>query len=159
MWGTLDDREREARKAVLNLILGGRLPEPEAIAEVLGCPASAAKALVDALSAKGFVVREGSAGAIVAAYPLSVRATPHRVRLQTGQTAYALCAMDALGVSPLFDAGAAIESRCPHCELPIHLEVQEGEIRRQEPATAVLWYGLADLLENPVEGLDLSADH
>lgn len=158
MWGTLDDREREARKVVLNLIRKGKAPEADLLAVDLRCPRADAAALLDALVAKGYVVRDEARG-ITAAYPLSVRPTHHRVTLGGSQAVYALCAVDALGVSPLFGVSAAIETRCPHCEQPIGLEVHEGEVRRREPSTAVLWYSLAALLEQRVEGLNLSAEH
>lgn len=159
MWGDLDDREREARKAVVNLIAGGAVPNVETLAEALVCSHAAARHFLDALVAKGFVVQDGAHGGIVAAYPLSVRPTRHRVALGTGQKVYALCAMDALGVSPFFGVSAAIESRCPHCEGPIHLDVRGGEVTRRDPPTTVLWYGMADLLEKRIEGLNLSAEH
>jgi len=159
MWGTLDDREREAREALLSLIAAGRVVDAESLGQALGCSPAASSQLLDALAAKGFVVRDGAHGGIAAAYPLSTRPTRHRVTLADGRTAYALCAVDALGVSPLLRASAAIETRCPHCEQPIGLEVHEGEVRRREPPTAVLWYSMADLLEKRVEGLNLSAEH
>lgn len=72
---------------------------------------------------------------------------------------HALCAMDALGISPLFGVATAIETRCPHCERTIRLEVHDGDIRRRQPSSAVLWYSMAELLEKRVEGLNLSAEH
>ena len=160
MWGTLDAREREARRALLSLILrGGRPPDGEALAGALGCPCEVAGQLLEALAAKGFVVRDSGPGHIVAAYPLSVGPTRHRVTLAGGRTAYALCAMDALGVSALFQTAAAIETRCPHCDGLIDLEVRDGEVTRRDPPTAAIWYSMADLLERRIEGLNLSAEH
>lgn len=158
MWGDLDDRERETRKAVVSLIAEGKTPGAEALAEALGGSRAASAQLLDALAGKGFVVRD-AADSIVAAYPLSVRPTRHRVTLGTGQKVYALCAMDALGVSPFFGVSAAIESRCPHCEGPIHLEMRDGEVTRRDPPSTVLWYSRAELLEKRIEGLNLSAEH
>jgi len=159
MWGTLDDPERDARKALLHLIAGGEVPGTDLLAVSLGCTRAEAVQLLDALVAKGYVVRDGDQGIIAAAYPLSVKPTRHRVTLGSGQAAYALCAVDALGVSPLFGVSAAIEARCPHCEQVIRLEVQNGEVLRRDPSGAVLWYSMADLLEKRIEGLNLAAEH
>ena len=159
MWGTLDDRKREARKGVLNLISAGEVPNPEALAGALGVSAAAARQLLDGLVAKGFAVRDAANGAIAAAYPLSVRPTRHRVTLESGPMVHALCAVDALGVSPLFGVSVAIEARCPHCEQAIRLLVQKSQILSREPPSAVLWYSMADLLEKRVEGLNLSKEH
>ena len=159
MWGTLDDREREARRAVISLIAGGKAPGAEALAEALGCSRAASTELLDALVDKGFVVRGGTEGSIVAAYPLSARPTRHRVTLAGGRRVHALCAMDALGTSQLFGTSAAIESSCPHCGQTVRLEVQDGEVQQRDPSTAVLWYSRADLLEKRIEGLNLSAEH
>ncbi len=159
MWGTLDDGERRARKVILNLIAGGKIPSPEMLAGALACSAAVARRLLDGLAAKGFVVRDAETGGITAAYPLSIAPTRHRVILETGQAVHALCAVDALGVSPLFGVSAAIEARCPHCEQTVLLHVEAGDIVKREPTGAVLWYSMADLLEKRVEGLNLSAEH
>ncbi len=159
VWADLDDREREARKVVVRLVAAGKEPDARALAEALGCSRAASGRLLDALVAKGFVVRDGRDGGIVAAYPLSVRPTRHRVTLANGQRVHALCAMDALGVSPLFQTPAEIESSCPHCQQAVRLEVQEGRVRAMDPSTAAIWYSMADLLERRVEGLNLSAEH
>ncbi len=159
MWGTLNGREREARRAVLTLISAGRAPNREALAGALGVSPAAARRLLNGLVAKGFAVRETVNGAIAAAYPLSVRPTRHRVTLGSGPKVHALCAVDALGVSPLFGASVTIESRCPHCDRIIRLDVHNGEVVKKDPPTAVLWYSMADLLEKRVEGLNLSREH
>ncbi len=159
MWGTLDDRERAAREAVLSLIREGKAPDADLLAVDLGRTRAEAGALLDALVAKGCVVRDAVSGHITAAYPLSTQPTRHRVTLAGGQTVHALCAVDALGVSPVFGLSAAIEARCPHCERILRLEVADGEVRSRDPSSAVIWYSMADLLERRVEGLNLSAEH
>jgi hypothetical protein len=159
MWGILDDRERKARKAVLTLISEGRAPREELVAAALNCYRAEAGRLLDELASKGYVVRNGAQGAITTAYPLSALPTRHRVTLQSGQSVYALCAVDALGVSPLFGVSATIEARCPHCERIIRLDVHDAEVMDKDPSTAVLWYSMADLLEKRIEGLNLAAEH
>jgi hypothetical protein len=158
MWGTLDAGERDARRALLYLLAEGAIADASALAASLGCSASQGAHLLEALVAKGYVVRGGVDG-ILAAYPLSVRPTRHRVTLEGGRAVYALCAVDALGVSPLFGVDTVIETHCPHCERAIRLDVRSGDVQGAVPSTAVLWYSMADLLEKRIEGLDLSAEH
>ena len=158
MWSGLNDREREARRAVVTLIAAGVAPDEAALTEALGCPQAAAAARLNALVAKGCISRDEGHGGIVAAYPLSTRPTRHRVTPAGGRRVHALCAMDALGVSPLFATASAIESTCPHCERGIRLEVWDGQVRRVDPPSTALWYARADLLERPIEGLNLSVE-
>lgn len=159
IWGDLKDAERQARRAVIRLIAGVRTPGAEALAGSLDCSPAEARRLLEALAAKGCAVRDGTRGGIVAAYPLSLRPTRHRVTLAGAATVYALCGVDALGVSPLFGVPAAIEAGCPHCERTIRLRVEDGEVREREPPGAALWYTLADLLERPIAGLNLASEH
>lgn len=159
IWGELTDAERAARRAVVDLIAEGTTPDAEALAGALACSPLEARRLLAGLTAKGCLVRDGTEGGIVAAYPLSLRPTRHRVTLAGRTSVYALCGVDALGISPLFGLPAMIEARCPHCERPIRLRVEEGEVRERDPPGAALWYSLADLLERPIAGLNLSAEH
>ena len=73
MWGELDESEREARKAVLGIISEGMAPDVDLLAVAVQCPRAEAARLLDALVAKGYVVRDEAQGSITAAYPLSVR--------------------------------------------------------------------------------------
>ncbi len=50
---------------------------------------------------------------IAVAYPFSGRPTAHRVRFPTRHEAYAMCAIDALGLAPMFNEPVEIASRDP----------------------------------------------
>jgi alkylmercury lyase-like protein len=50
---------------------------------------------------------------IVVAYPFSGRPTEHRVRFHAGHQVHAMCAIDALGMAPMFDEPIEIVSRDP----------------------------------------------
>lgn len=52
-------------------------------------------------------------GEIAVAYPFSGRPTAHRVRFPSGHEVYAMCAIDALGIAPMFDQRIAVTSRDP----------------------------------------------
>jgi hypothetical protein len=80
---------------------------------------------------------------IVAAYPFSGEATAHKVLLGGGgcKTVFAMCAIDALGISFMFDASASVESSCHHCGERIEVLVKDGKIVLLKPSLAVLWCG------------------
>jgi hypothetical protein len=84
-----------------------------------------------------------ASGEILAAYPFSARPTPHRLRLLNGREVFAMCAMDALGVSAMLDQPVLIHSHCIHCATPILLEVQGERLATIQPSAVVVWYQAA----------------
>ena len=54
-------------------------------------------------------------------YPFTSREREHRVHIN-GVTAYCMCALDALSVSPMFDTPVAIDSECRVSGDKIHIE-------------------------------------
>jgi hypothetical protein len=80
------------------------------------------------------------AGQITAAYPFSALPTRHRVRISLGATAFAMCAIDALGVSAMAGLPVVIESTDPSTGEPITVEV-DGANSTWDPATAVVYVG------------------
>jgi hypothetical protein len=70
---------------------------------------------VDALQtlAREDLVHVDQTGEISVAYPFSGRPTAHRVRFPSGHEAYAMCAIDALGIAPMFSQPIEITSRDP----------------------------------------------
>jgi alkylmercury lyase-like protein len=63
-------------------------------------------------------------GEIAVAYPFSGRPTAHVVRFGTRHEAHAMCAIDALGIAPMFDEPIQIASRDPLTEEEIAVELQ-----------------------------------
>jgi hypothetical protein len=59
------------------------------------------------------LVHRGPDGEITVAYPFSGRPTAHRVRFPTGHEADAMCAIDALGIAPMFGEQVEVTSRDP----------------------------------------------
>jgi Alkylmercury lyase len=72
------------------------------------------------------VIRLDPAGAIWAAYPFSARPTPHLVDIDGGPTVYAMCAIDALGMSAMLDRPITIHSTEPDTGQPITVTVHHG---------------------------------
>lgn len=63
------------------------------------------------------VVALDNAGEFRAAYPFSPIPTAHQVAISAGPTVYAMCAIDALGISAMLGRPANISSRAPDLQL------------------------------------------
>ena len=80
------------------------------------------------------------AGQITAAYPFSALPTRHRVRISGEATVFAMCAIDALGISAMTGRPAVIESADPSTGQPVTVNV-DGADSAWDPATAVVYVG------------------
>lgn len=78
---------------------------------------------------------------ILAAYPFSDSKTSHKVSPKKlgFKRVYAMCAIDALGISFMFDCDVSIESLCGHCGENIEIEVKDNEITFLNPRNPVVW--------------------
>ena len=108
----LSDAERELYFWVLRrFAASGRPSGAETRATALRLGLDTDRALTT-LAAQD-LVHFDQAGEIVVAYPFSGRPTEHRVRFAGGHEADAMCAIDALGLAPMFDEAIEINSRDP----------------------------------------------
>lgn len=89
------------------------------------------------------VVRLDGAGAVRAAYPFSGVPTPHRVELAGGPTVYAMCAIDALGMSTMLGRAVTIRSTDPATNEPVTVVVSAAQAHWQ-PRPAVVFVGAID---------------
>ena len=108
----LSEAERELYFWILRRFASEGRPssvELHAAAEQLGLEADSAFATL----AREDLVHRGADGEIAVAYPFSGRPTAHRVRFPDGHEADAMCAIDALGIAPMFRVPIEIESRDP----------------------------------------------
>jgi hypothetical protein len=80
------------------------------------------------------------AGQIAAAYPFSALPTRHRVRIAGSATVFAMCAIDALGMSAMTGVPVVIESADPSTGEPITVKV-DGARSAWDPLTAVVYVG------------------
>lgn len=81
---------------------------------------------------------------IVVAYPFSGRATAHRVRFPGGHEAYAMCAIDALGVAPMFGEPIEIVSQDPLTRDGIRAQVAPDGDAQWWPRPAFVVAGVLD---------------
>jgi hypothetical protein len=80
------------------------------------------------------------AGQITAAYPFSALPTRHVVHIADHATVFAMCAIDALGISAMTGRSVMIESADPSTGEPVTVEV-DGTRSTWEPATSVVYVG------------------
>jgi hypothetical protein len=85
--------------------------------------------------ARAIVLEPGSTD-IWMANPLSARPTDFDVRTVDGRRWDGVCAWDAPGVLAMVGADGSVTSRCPDCEEPLQLAVENGEMRGPEEAVA-----------------------
>lgn len=90
------------------------------------------------------LVHRGSDGEITVAYPFSGPPTAHRVRFPDGHEAYAMCAIDALGIAPMFQQQVEIRSRDPLSDAVFQAKVAPDGGATWEPDTAVVVAGVLD---------------
>jgi mercuric reductase len=70
---------------------------------------------------------------VVGAYPMTTAKTPHQVVIG-GHSVNAMCAVDALAISPMFGQETRIESRCHFTGTPIRILQKGTEIPEASPS-------------------------
>jgi Alkylmercury lyase len=81
-------------------------------------------------------------GEITVAYPFSGRPTRHRVRIE-GHMVFAMCAIDALGIAPMFERAIAIDSSDLLTNAVISIWLQPDGTATWQPNEAVVVTGRA----------------
>jgi hypothetical protein len=79
-------------------------------------------------------------GSIAVAYPFSGHSTCHRVLID-GHSVHAMCAIDALGIAPMFDRTIVVTSRDPITEAEINVWLQPDGTGTWQPDEAVVVAG------------------
>ncbi len=90
--------------------------------------------------AEGDFVHLDHAGQIAAAYPFSAPPTAHRVQITGHATVFAMCAIDALGISAMTGLAVLIESADPYTGRPVTIAVDRAS-STWDPATALVYVG------------------
>jgi hypothetical protein len=87
------------------------------------------------------LVHLGADSEIAVAYPFSGRPTAHRARFRGEHEVHAMCAIDALGIAPMFGQAIEIESRDPVSGDEIHARVEPDGSVEWSPESAVVVAG------------------
>ncbi|MFF7961105.1 organomercurial lyase [Streptomyces rubiginosohelvolus] len=121
---------RAVHQAVLrHFAATGHAPEPADLAAAAAQTSRTAADVLAELDREDFLTLDAD-GRIRAAYPFSAVPTPHRLHLADGVEAWAMCAIDALGVAAML-----------HQDITVTFA---GGSARWEPAEAVVFIGQRD---------------
>ena len=80
-------------------------------------------------------------GEIAVAYPFSGRPTAHVVRFPSGHEAHTMCAIDALGIAPMFDQQITLSSSDPRGGEEIRVELAPSGDADWSPTSSVVVAG------------------
>jgi hypothetical protein len=129
---------RSVHQAVLrSFVSTGAAPDTASLA-TQGAPFDVAEVLAE-LADRDFVCLD-HAGQITAAYPFSALPTAHRVQIAGNAAVFAMCAIDALGISAMTGLPVVIESADPSTGQPVTVRV-DGTSSTWYPATAAVYAG------------------
>jgi hypothetical protein len=137
----LEPTERALYREILRTFGNGERPTRDRLTPLArGLDLDLASAL-DRLEELDLVRADPDTGEVVVAYPFSGRPTPHRLELAGGREAYAMCAVDALGVAPMLGSPIVVRSRDPISREEIVVDVSPDGDGRWSPERAVVFVG------------------
>jgi hypothetical protein len=131
---------RAVQQAILrSLARTGRAPEAADLEQASRDYGRQPGEVLSELAAEDFLTLDDQ-GRIRAAYPFSVRPTPHMVHIPDGTEVWAMCAIDALGIPDMLGTDAIITSTDPVTGDTITVTSTSGHMTWQ-PSTAVIYVG------------------
>jgi hypothetical protein len=136
----LNPREKAVHEVVLRAF--ATTGRPPALAELDLLMAAAGRDTGEVLAALHDLdaIRLAPDGQIAVAYPFSTTPTRHRVRIGGGVDAYAMCAIDALGIAAMLRENTHIHSTDPTSGDPIAITTAGGHAG-WDPPSAVVFLG------------------
>ncbi|TNF96065.1 MAG: hypothetical protein EP297_10780 [Gammaproteobacteria bacterium] len=131
---------KRLHQAILNsLATNGRTLTRDEIAETIGI-----EHVTEALTILGkndLVVLNEEGTEAVGAYPLTTAVTPHQLQIGDCEI-YAMCALDAVSVAPMFNADVMIHSRCHMTKDTVRIHMHGDEVIETmpiEPMVGIRW--------------------
>lgn len=136
----LDPAEKTVHQAILRSF--ARTGSPPPLDELDGVVTGSGRTTREVLAAlhERDAIRLAPGGRVAVAYPFSVTPTSHRVRIGDAVDVYAMCAIDALGISPMLDRDTRIESVDVTSGRPITVTTTGGRTT-WDPRSAVVFVG------------------
>ena len=120
------------RLGILRGFLDGSVPSVATMATSFDVPAGKVESSFDRLAAGRAIVLVPGTHEIRMAAPFAGQPTDFRATV-AGKSHYANCIWDAMGIPAMLHAPeASIETICADCSAPLHLELQDGEMRGGE---------------------------
>jgi Alkylmercury lyase len=125
----LDERVRLA--IYERFVEDGEAPSADEVGETLSVPAEDAEAAFRRLAENRVIVLMPGTAEIWMAAPLSAVPTSFRVETARGPF-WGNCVWDGLGAIAMLGDEGTVETRCPDCEHPLELRVEDGQLARAE---------------------------
>jgi hypothetical protein len=136
----LTPQARRVHRAVLAAFAEtGRAPRRDVLERLAAGPGADAAAVLAELADRDVIVFDAR-GEIRASYPFSPVPTPIQVRWAGGPVTYAMCAIDALGISAMLGRPVTITAAEPGTGRLITVEA-DGDRARWKPTKAVVFAG------------------
>lgn len=123
------------RQVMLSLIMQGRPPTLDELRQASG--QDDVFGALQRLGEEDLVVLDDNSGLPLGAYPVTSETTPHCLRINTHDI-FAMCALDAISVAPMFDSEVWIHSSCHISQTPIVIQMRGSEILQQQPGDDVM---------------------
>ena len=120
----------------------GRAPHRAELERIVRSKGAEPGPVLAELAGQDLLAFDGS-GEVRAAYPFSPSPTPIQVNWDGGPRVYAMCAIDALGISAMLNRKVTITAREPGTGRPVTVEVDQNQARWR-PRRAVVFSGTAD---------------
>jgi hypothetical protein len=136
----LTDSERDLYFWILRRFATSGRPSAVETCEEAGRLGLDIESALDSL-AREDLVHVGSDREIAVAYPFSGRPTAHRVRFPSGNETYSMCAIDALGIAPMFNATIEVASQDPLTGDEVHVRLAPEGACEWRPESAVVLAG------------------
>ncbi|MFQ5981572.1 MAG: alkylmercury lyase family protein [Candidatus Heimdallarchaeota archaeon] len=140
---TLSVEENAVRQFILTQApILGRIPSLDEIKQAFThYPPEQQTAILAKLDQLDVLHLSSDKTAIVAAYPFSGPETVHLVTIKSKDSKpfFAMCAVDALGISFMFNSDVSIESKCFHCGEKIRVDIKNNRITALTPENIVVW--------------------
>lgn len=140
----LDSEQRALYREILLAFTRGQAPTRSELAALAGKRDLDLAAALARFAELDLVHTDVDTGRVVVAYPFSGRPTAHRLQLAAGREAYAMCAVDALGVAAMLRSPVRVESRDPVSRAEIEVDVTANGDARWSPEAAVVFVGGRD---------------
>jgi hypothetical protein len=98
--------------------------------------------ILDRLDQMDYIHLNPKRTAIESSYPFSGPETSHIVTINKEgyKKVYAMCAIDALGISFMLNCDVSIVSICHHCHDKVEIEIKNNEIISLKPKNVVVWF-------------------
>lgn len=136
----LDPAEKAVHQQILRTFAAtGRPPAPSDLATLTAGGGRPSSEVLSALHTAD-AIRLDADGSIEVAYPFSARPTRHRVRIAGRVEVYAMCAVDALGISAMLNRDTRIESVDVNSGDPVNVTMT-SQGSTWEPRQAVVFVG------------------